>query len=106
MRTAMSTLKGIVEDNVSPSAELSRGLGMEFKDFEVAVEVASQRPDDYEIRPDITSYMEKIIVGTENLMDSESIPNSIKSRIVANCKNLRDLLYDLKQEFFQLLEEP
>ena len=31
----MSTLKDIVEDNAYPDMELSRGLGMEFKDFEV-----------------------------------------------------------------------
>lgn len=99
MRSAMSTLKDIVEDNAYPDMELSRGLGMEFKDFEVAVEVALQRPDDVEIRPEILEKIQKIITDTETLLETTSIPFARKSKITAYCKNLRDLLTDLQQDF-------
>ncbi|XP_065052441.1 alpha-catulin-like isoform X2 [Rhopilema esculentum] len=100
MRTAMSTLKEIVQENsYEPSLEMSRGLGMEFKDFEVAVEVLFQRPDDTEIRPEIMDKLKKIISDSENLINSEFIPSPKKNRIMAYCANLRDLLQDLIGEF-------
>jgi len=100
MRTAMATLKEIVQENsYELPPESCRGLGMEFKDFEVAVEVLLQRPDDTEVRPEILGKLKKIIIDTENLVNSEFIPSSKKNRIIAFCKNLRDLSDDLIQEF-------
>ena len=35
----MDSLRGIVQDNVIPPPEMSRGLGMDLKDFEVCFEL-------------------------------------------------------------------
>eukprot|EP00112_Aurelia_sp_Birch-Aquarium-sp1_P021575 Seg585.1 transcript_id=Seg585.1/GoldUCD/mRNA.D3Y31 product=alpha-catulin protein_id=Seg585.1/GoldUCD/D3Y31 len=107
MRSAMSTLREIVEENsYEPPTESCRGLGMEFKDFEVAVEVLFQRPDDTEVRPEILQKMKKIIKDTENLVNTEFIASSKKNRIVAYCTNLEDLQQDLMQEFKMCNDEP
>eukprot|EP00794_Sanderia_malayensis_P017640 gene17640-19395_t len=106
MRTAMSTLKEIVEDNATLPPELSRGLGMEFKDFEVVVEVAFQRPDDHEIRPEILEKMQKILIETECLIDSEFMQASRVKKIDAYCQNLHDLFDDLEEDFRSLNEGP
>lgn len=52
-----------------------------------------------EVRPEILAKLKKIIIDTENLVNSEFIPSPKKNRIIAFCTNLRDLSDDLIQEF-------
>ena len=52
-----------------------------------------------EVRPEILGKLKKIIIDTENLVNSEFISSPKKNKIIAFCTNLRDLSDDLIQEF-------
>ena len=58
-----------------------------------------QRPDDTEVRTEITEKLDIVTVESENLVNTEIIPSIRRSKITALCKNLRDLLQELLEGF-------